>query len=105
MNVFRSRSMSSSDTIIICFEFLKVHLIVQILTICRVKVNVSPLKLISRFLSFPVRNYTVFETDVFNNLYSATKYFINTWFIEIEFKSIGLCSPFTIEPLITSLFK
>ena len=46
-----SRIAFMNKTIRISFNFLKAHLIVYILTICRVKVNVSPLKSTFSFLS------------------------------------------------------
>ena len=47
MNDFRSRSMTYSNGVTLHFEILEAHLLVQNLTICKVKVNVSPFKLTS----------------------------------------------------------
>ena len=46
MNVFRSRSMAYSNGVTFIFEVLEAHLLVQNLINCKVKVNVSPFKLI-----------------------------------------------------------
>ena len=43
--IFVGRSVSSNNTITICFKFLEVHSLVHSLINCEVKVNVSPLKL------------------------------------------------------------
>ena len=55
--------MSTTYSITIRFKNLEAHLIVQTWINCNVKVNGSPLNLISRLLSSSRKTDTVIETD------------------------------------------
>ena len=99
--------MAYTNGLTVQFEFLEAHLLVQNLIKCKVKVNVSPLKLTSLGSSSSERIVSVIKTDLISFLNVAGSQNTLNPEISSETELRNMCSrnPFTTESSITLHFK
>ena len=99
--------MAYSNGVTTHFEFLEAHFLVQNLIICKVKVNVSPLKLNYLGSSSSERIVSVIKTDLISFLNVAgSQNTLNPEILsETKLRKMGSRNPFTTEPSITLHFK